>query len=144
MDLIFFLVLKGVTGTASYLITCTCSWWALVEGTRFYLLWTHSFYIIAPLGIPKTGRMHQIRVHLQWLGKATWFGVFCCCLIHVDMLQVIPLWMTRCTTTWPGDPTEARKGKELDASMRFVGFNWSVHFSWYHLPSRMSLNAILP
>ena len=28
-------------------------------------------YTNAPLGIPKTGRMHQIRVHLQWLGKVT-------------------------------------------------------------------------
>ena len=25
--------------------------------------------ILFQLGVPKTGRMHQIRVHLQWLGK---------------------------------------------------------------------------
>ena len=39
------------------------------------------------LGYPKTGRMHQIRVHLQWLGMAYLYMI---CVLIISLLFRLP------------------------------------------------------
>ena len=59
---------------------CYVCWLLQVSPTHLYAMYAgffrcppHTFMpcMLASSGVPKTGRMHQIRVHLQWLGKVT-------------------------------------------------------------------------